>query len=68
VLYQLEQTRQITKAQKRDEYLRFCNMLNRLLHINNLLDSIKIIAFDNEVVSDKVAGMYVLAIFAHLIM
>ncbi|CAF0930500.1 unnamed protein product [Rotaria sordida] len=48
ILGQLEQSGQISRAQKRDEYLRFCNMLNRILAIENLTESIKLIQIDDE--------------------
>ncbi|CAF3496637.1 unnamed protein product [Rotaria sp. Silwood1] len=48
ILGQLEQNGQISRAQKRDEYLRFCNMLNRILVIENLSESIKLIQIDDE--------------------
>jgi hypothetical protein len=34
--------------QKHDEYLRFCNMLNRLIQFNNLSQSIKLIQYNDH--------------------
>lgn len=38
----------ITAAQKREEYFRFCNMLERILKQENLTDSIKLIKLDRQ--------------------
>ncbi|CAF2140521.1 unnamed protein product [Rotaria magnacalcarata] len=48
ILGQLERNGLISRAQKRDEYLRFCSMLNRMLAIENLSESIKLIQIDDE--------------------
>lgn len=48
ILGQLEKCGILSKTQKRDEYLRFCNMLNRILVIENLSESIKLIQIDDE--------------------
>ncbi len=47
-LNRIEKIGLISKAQKRDEYLRFCNMINRILILDNLSESIKLIQFDDE--------------------
>lgn len=48
VLDQLERSGHITAAQKYDEYVRFCNMLDRLLRYTNLSDSIRLILYNSD--------------------
>ncbi|CAF0831061.1 unnamed protein product [Adineta steineri] len=48
ILDQLEKCHLISKSQKYDEYIRFCNMLNHLLQFSNLSDSIKLIQYNDD--------------------
>lgn len=48
ILRQLEEIHHISSAQKHEEYFRFCNMLKRIIAIENLSESIKVIEFDDE--------------------
>ncbi|CAF3264492.1 unnamed protein product [Rotaria sp. Silwood2] len=48
ILDQIYQIGQINRAQKRDEYMRFCNMLQRLIDLDPWPESIRLIQFDDE--------------------
>ena len=47
-LNHMEKLGLITSDQRRDEYLRFCNMLQRLIDVNGLSSSIKLIVFNDQ--------------------
>lgn len=44
----MEEQQLINRTQKREEFLRFCHMLNRILSFHQLNESIKLIEFDDE--------------------
>ncbi|CAF0970593.1 unnamed protein product [Adineta ricciae] len=46
-LHQLTKSEQISSSQKYNEYLRFCSMLNRIIEIESLQNSIKLISFND---------------------
>ncbi|CAF1165094.1 unnamed protein product, partial [Rotaria sordida] len=48
ILDQLYQMGQISRAQKRDEYVRFCNILQRLIELDPWPESIRLIQFDDD--------------------
>ncbi|CAF5022372.1 unnamed protein product, partial [Rotaria sp. Silwood1] len=48
ILDQIYQIGQINRAQKRDEYMRFCNILQRLIDLDPWPESIRLIQFDDE--------------------
>ena len=51
----MEQQGLITRQEKREEYLRFCNMFNQLLTSHQLNDSITLIDYDDELCSLSIA-------------
>jgi hypothetical protein len=46
-LDQLEKRGEISNIEKHDEYLRFCNILHRLVQLNNLSESIELIQYND---------------------
>ncbi|CAF1557190.1 unnamed protein product [Rotaria sp. Silwood1] len=48
ILDQIYRIGQINRAQKRDEYMRFCNILQRLIDLDPWPESIRLIQFDDE--------------------
>lgn len=48
ILDQIHQIGQISRSQKRNEYIRFCNMLQRLIDLDPWSESMRLLQVDDD--------------------